>query len=362
MIMLFTFLLAAAAGETILRIFYSTPPALYKCRDKYAHHKMIPNTSGRAVTREYNVVYTSGSDGFRSPEFTEKKPPGTFRVVVLGDSFTMGYGVSESAMFTSVLEDMLDQEYKDSGLTFQIINRGMASYSPVVEYVVLRKYGIKYSPDLVILCLDWSDLMNDFWYENQAVFDDRGRPLYFKNGPEKKAENQNHVTLEFWKMSYLYDLWHYRFSNKPEELNPDPGNPFKDAFFFMRSIPQENFARLYLRTAGYIEMIAQLCKQKSIEFVVVMYPNGAQVSGREWAVGRQMYLIERGKIYSDQPFRIMGGLLESRGINTVSLLEAFRESNEFPLYFPEDGHLTPAGHHLFAKELATIVDNYIDPR
>jgi hypothetical protein len=41
------------------------------------------------------AVHRTNSAGFRGRELTEAKPPGVFRVAVIGDSITMGSGVRE---------------------------------------------------------------------------------------------------------------------------------------------------------------------------------------------------------------------------------------------------------------------------
>ena len=50
------------------------------------------------------VLYETNSHGFRGPERSLIKPPGTFRIVVIGDSVTMGWGVAEALTYPPLIE------------------------------------------------------------------------------------------------------------------------------------------------------------------------------------------------------------------------------------------------------------------
>jgi hypothetical protein len=55
------------------------------------------------------VTFAINQQGLRGPEVSQAKPPGTFRVLGLGDSFTFGTGVREQDTFLRRLEVDLDR-------------------------------------------------------------------------------------------------------------------------------------------------------------------------------------------------------------------------------------------------------------
>ena len=76
---------------------------------------------GRLLTWGHEGVHNSY--GFRERQFAVPKPPGVFRVMVLGDSFTWGAGLAVEQRYTNVLERMLRDRYPYRDI--QIPNFGM---------------------------------------------------------------------------------------------------------------------------------------------------------------------------------------------------------------------------------------------
>ena len=107
---------------------------------------------------EESVRVTYNSGGWRDVEHETIKPPGTFRILVLGDSFMEAYSVGLEDAFHRRLEASL----LATGRKVEAINLGVAGYGTLQEYLVFREAGLTYSPDLVLLgfCLG-NDLRNN---------------------------------------------------------------------------------------------------------------------------------------------------------------------------------------------------------
>ncbi len=101
------------------------------------------------------LTYQTNSLGFRGPETSRSKPVGVFRVLGLGDSFTFGTGVRHEDTFLAVLEKHL--EGSAGGRTFEVLNLGVMGYNTVTEVALLSHLGIKYDPDVVIICFFLND-------------------------------------------------------------------------------------------------------------------------------------------------------------------------------------------------------------
>src|SRR6266513_2225439 len=65
-----------------------------------------PNAEGW-WTREATVYIKINSQGFRDREHTIAKPPGTFRIAILGDSYAEAFQVPLEKTFWSVIEERL---------------------------------------------------------------------------------------------------------------------------------------------------------------------------------------------------------------------------------------------------------------
>src|SRR6185295_10032130 len=66
-----------------------------------------PNAEAWLHRPEYSVLLKFNSKGLRGPERPYEKPPGTFRTLLLGDSFTDGYTVAEEKSVRAALEGEL---------------------------------------------------------------------------------------------------------------------------------------------------------------------------------------------------------------------------------------------------------------
>ena len=83
---------------------------------KYATQIKVPSDDPRVVHEHrgngkaflMGAEVTTNSLGLREGERLRAKPPGTYRIVALGDSITMGWGVSQDMTFPAQLERQLE--------------------------------------------------------------------------------------------------------------------------------------------------------------------------------------------------------------------------------------------------------------
>jgi hypothetical protein len=100
------------------------------------------------------LTYRLNSMGFRGAEVARAKPPGTFRIVGVGDSFTFGTGVRAEDTFLAVLERELNKNNSDR---FEVINLGVPGYDTDNEVNMILARGVPLAPDLVIICFFLND-------------------------------------------------------------------------------------------------------------------------------------------------------------------------------------------------------------
>ena len=70
--------------------------------DQYRHHKIVPNTRSEIPSDEYSYVQTANNLGLRGRDIQVKKAPDHYRILMLGDSFTMGKGVNDDETFSAL--------------------------------------------------------------------------------------------------------------------------------------------------------------------------------------------------------------------------------------------------------------------
>lgn len=114
----------------------------------FKRHEFSPYRPGGTGSTHGHPVRINAL-GFRGQEHSTAKPPGVFRIIVLGDSFTIGTGVAEDEMYTTVLEKELRARFPTKPI--ELINLGVGGWSAVDEIKLLEKVGPLLKPDLVIV-------------------------------------------------------------------------------------------------------------------------------------------------------------------------------------------------------------------
>lgn len=95
------------------------------------------------------VPVSINSHRLRDREYSEAKPPGVTRVVMLGDSTMFGWGVREEDTVAKILERELNQNAAP-GHSYEVLNAGVGNYDSVQEYNHYLAYDRVFHPDIVV--------------------------------------------------------------------------------------------------------------------------------------------------------------------------------------------------------------------
>ncbi len=144
------------AGEAFLRVFARQPMLpRHVCATPYGIRGNEPNASYWHSSAEYKINIRTNSKGMRSDrEIPYAKPAGVKRIVLLGDSFGIGYEVNLEDAFTSRMVYYLKARY---GIDAELVNLSTSGHGNAEELLVLEHEGVKYEPDLVLLAWHESD-------------------------------------------------------------------------------------------------------------------------------------------------------------------------------------------------------------
>jgi hypothetical protein len=112
-----------------------------------------------APSPQFFVSYRFNSLGFRGPDYAIPTPEGTFRILALGDSYTLGEGVNEQDTFSAQLESRLNAaaRARSQPIRYEVINSGVGGYSTEQERLSYELFSSAYMPQLVVLTMVFND-------------------------------------------------------------------------------------------------------------------------------------------------------------------------------------------------------------
>jgi carbamoyltransferase len=108
-------------------------------------YRFVPNITARIPHEGGGYFIRTNKAGFRCDhEVTQEKPSKTFRILLFGDSFTAGDGVSNQFRYSDILEKHFE------GL--QILNFGLPGTGTDQQYLVFQEFAKNLEYDLLMIC------------------------------------------------------------------------------------------------------------------------------------------------------------------------------------------------------------------
>lgn len=311
--------------------------------DPVLHHALTPRAKTIMHSQEFRVQYQINSIGLRDHEIGPKQP-GTYRILVVGDSVVEGWGVEIGDTWEKQLEKKLNEQI--GGKRFEVINTGVASYSPLLYYLYLKDKGLALQPDMVIMMMDMADPSDDYAYTKISRFSG-GLPTASPGGYYQYSGWRRWLGKADWwvrRWSRLYLLGDVIISSQNQAtrgLRPMP--------FDLKKTPSwQSGWRLSQR---YILLSRDMLQEKDIPFVLTVNPPAFLVGPDEWTVGRKMMQFDLKGIDFDQFFKDFDLFAQRNGITYIDMLGYLRSYPEHPLYYSYDIHPNQLGHRVIADKI-----------
>jgi lysophospholipase L1-like esterase len=348
-------LAACLALEIGLRLFspVGLPPtdtflAVWKIDDapEAGRIALVPGVVTRYRTPEFDVAVRINSRGLREREIGYDRPPGVFRILVLGDSQTFGWGVEADETYPRLVEHRLAAARRRP---VQVINAAVPGTGTAHQLYFLQTEGWKYRPDLVILGFF---PFNDITDNGQCrLFEMRNGRLTLVGQPSTEAEPFPEGTIRrpagdrvprviyapsspepprpsFWvRHSHLVRFVRARLARLGRLARPPQPGP----------VPRNRGEAKELTTYLLDELYRQ-CRAHSAACLVVLIPAGFDCANPE--------LPSLASHYAP----LLRFLTPSAGV--LDLTAPFRAAGCVRLFFRKDSHLTPAGHRVTAEAIA----------
>jgi hypothetical protein len=340
-------------------------PHRYMTSDPVLHHRARAGVADAVL----GIPFSTNSLGLRDREYASPKPPATFRILMLGDSFTEGGGLPLEDTVAKRVERALSA--RGCG-AYEVVNAGTASYSPILEYLQLGQLAPVLQPDLVVLNFDMTDVHDDVIRTATAVLDSRGLPVAVPGDAIRETaillppaprwlgavgRALNHLALYQAFRKSAAGQWLLG----PVKLTPEAlvaygllGDLAHDPMAITRDGDFPGLARGWALTERYLVGIRDLARGQRVPFILVVYPHAHQVGPEESPEGRRQFGAGPGLYASARPFEQLEALGRREGFPVVNLLPLFRARRaDGPLFRATDIHHTPAGAAVFADGIVT---------
>ncbi len=331
------------------------------------HHIYPTNVKMYMGNYEGNdVVVRTNDDGLRSSWSREAYLQKPHRIALLGDSFTMGFGVRQEYMVAQVLEDTLRYQLRQDDIA--VLNAGVVSHSPILSKQMYQELVREYEPTVVMLILDCSDIGDDIHYAREAsvvdgkvVFDvpeTSGRRGYSAVlqvlGPVWSRVKQNleypYYTL-FHSGTFNYDYYDFEVTVA--------GKTERNRFFIYRH-PLDDTRPFFNKTLGYVRDIKRMVEADGGTFILVVAPRYHHWNDDEapdnWEVKQYKYGVNDP--YEMEYVRYFREVESAGEFDVLNLLYPFIGAKQAPLVFRADPHWNEAGHRFVAARLAEYLVTY----
>jgi hypothetical protein len=357
-------------------------PALAPIRyDDVLGWAKTPGAAHTVSRPEFEISLRFNSKGLRGPERDYPKPPGTRRVLILGDSFAEGYYVEEGQSVRAVLEDQLNR----AGCgRWEVINGGTLDYSTDQEYLFYKTEGRRYQPDAVVLLFYYNDLAYNAspagrGGEGKPYFEVEDGRLVPRNAPVPPSTRgllnppaQAGPAPKPWRGSIALRL----LSNRTVDSSPRlhrllarlglvelvPPEPARELWPFGRDHARE-VNDMWERTRHILAALKAEVESHGGRLAVLYVPVRFEVNDPVWDLTRQRYRMGR-RWDRDAVFDRLRSVCEELGVTLVDPRDELRgqESTEAPAYYTRDVHWTAAGNAVAAHVLEPAVRSWLPCR
>jgi hypothetical protein len=309
--------------------------------DVHTVYRLKPNVRVRTVNAGYfDYEYSVNSQGLRAAsDVTHPTSGSAQRILFVGDSFTFGVGVDDSATYPARVGARLRQ-WCDTSV--ETLNAGVGGFGTSHELSFLQHYGWRFAPDVVVVGFLTSDPEDNSLSGLHRLVDGRleeippsERPGWGLIRAHRHVPGYNwlaeHSTLFNWTRLRIGALAAQRAAAREAAHAPVQADN-ADARALER----------WQLTASIFERIRAQADSHGARLVVAIVPHGATLaeyyaSGRDGAVDRMLGICRQQELIC---------------VNVAASIRRSRPTASPGSFYLRDGHFNAAGYDLVAEAVA----------
>ena len=290
-----------------------------------------------------------------------------YRIMFLGDSFTMGETSREDAF--PQLVGTFFREGKIDGIQrkVQTFNLGWYSYSPSIEGIILRDYAPVLKPNLVVISIDDSDPQDDLQYIPAVVKDQDGLPISaYPDVLPGHPERISPEIYEFLKHSKLLRLtwraWHDTFHPRvaAQEASGSEGEYAWNRYGHYLPDSGKQWGPTFARTMKLIDAMVNYCRKNNIGVVLVNYPYHPAFMPDGHNEFRERFHLPGPRLYVPSFHAYVEDFARQRKLPYYNFTPFMRDLPDKKDLINESAHYTPKTNSYFAAELVRVLAPMVD--
>ncbi|MDP6526817.1 MAG: SGNH/GDSL hydrolase family protein [Kiritimatiellia bacterium] len=297
--------------------------------------RRIPDFHGTHVQGEYQVEQRYNSRSMRGPLIPYEKATGTYRILILGDSFADGYSVAYDDLFSETLKRRWKETIKKP---LEVVNAAVGGYGTDQQLLYFLIEGKRYKPDLTILLF----YQNDVPFNTRALYTPLGRgnkplfglhdgKLYLDSLPEPSKSIQHVERKDFYKEELVKRT--LEMFAKPKTITDESAKRRFDA---------------WKMTEALMKKVKESCENNGSHFLLFFVPVKGDVYGGGGRI--QQRPCGTSSNLKQLALRQEIDIIDTLPLCRIRAEEILKEKKR--LYWVRDSHWTPEGHHLAGEIIA----------
>ncbi len=268
------------------------------------------------------------SFGMRGPEVSVDKPPGTVRILCLGDSCT--FGARSTKPYPVILEELCNERLN---VRVEVLNGAVPGHAAHQGVAMLERF-VQFSPDIVTVYFGF----NDHWRRNRAL---SGPKL-----PEPPVTDRV-LILRGLRLAYLRWVARREVFREEDVVEMDET---------LLRLPPNHYRAM-------LDEFAVLARKHDFEVVFLTAPSAFNRENLRWIVedrgwaGKAEDVVALHEHYND----ISREMAQAKGAILVDLDRIF-EQQDRPLLHADGIHLSPEAHALAAESLFAALGAVVEER
>lgn len=331
---------------------------------------------GRAQANEF---------GFNDRDYPHDPQPGTFRILMLSDSFNWMGG--PDCNYTAILERKFERQFGEGRV--EVIAGGYSQTHTAEQLALLRKFGLRYNPHLVVVgFFAGNDFLDAHPSRKRIVFGGAMTDVYSDREFYATFLDQP-LVMRSRLFLFLRERWvvyrHLSRNRNPDE-KPAPMPKQDGATHEPDCLQKQSEGPVTLGAEDYLELVFSRAKytnleraaqwkpheqyifdslrsmrdllgQKGIDWMVVAFPAEFQVNAALRLTLVKRYGIDTSDYQWNQAQALLERFCSEQAIEYHDLLPIFQKAHQTgqKLYLPQDTHWNAAGNELAAQFLFDLL-------